>query len=265
MSPPTLSSLPTEIKCQIMEACDTLRTVLALAQTGSLFQLTWRLHTKSICQHVLPRSLDCYEYGQTLVDIQSSVIPQGHEMDPLRGFKRMIANSYAADDVCELFSRTLSKAGPTIGPNQIRRPGKPDLTSTERARLIQTYYVTRIFLAGLDVVHWNSWSQGGANDCLASISPRELWRVRELMSWFEMLNNHGLNSLQLESSSDLRYLQLDSSQELGFAAFRKTFQKNFRSTGNRDPYAPGTVHYNAISSFFDECQHYLESLADTIT
>ncbi len=258
MSPPTLSSLPTEIKCQIMEACDALRTVLALAQTGSLFQQTWRSHAKSICQQVLPRSLDYYEYGQTLVDIQSSVIvaekPQGHETDPLRCFKRMIANSYAAADVCELFSRTLSKGGPILGPNQIRRPGKPILTSTERARLMQTYYVTRIFLARLDVVHWNSWGQSWANDCAASISPRELWRVRELMNWFEMLNNNGL-----------RYLQLDSSLDLGFAAFRKSFQKSFRSTGNRDPYAPGTVHYNGISSFFDECQHYLGSLADTKT
>ena len=258
MSPPTLSSMPTEIKCQIMEACDTLTTVLALAQTESLFQQTWRLHTKSICRRVLPRSLDCYEYGQTLVDIQLSVIvaekPQGHGTDSLRCFKRMIANSYAAADVCELFSRTLSKGGPTLGPNQVRRPGRSSLTATERARLMQTYYVTRIFLAGLDVVHWNAWGQSWANDCVASISPRELWRVRELMSWFEMLNNHGLH-----------YLQLDSALDLGFAAFRKSFQKSFRSTGNRDPYAPGTVHSNGISSFFDECQHYLESLADTIT
>lgn len=257
MSSPTLSSLPTEIKCQIMEACDSLKTVLALAQTGSLFQQTWRLHAKSICQHVLPRSLDCYEYGQTLVDIQSSVItagkPQPHKPDPLRCFKRIIVNSYAAADVCELFSRTLSKGGPTLGPNQIRRPRQPNLTATERARLMQTYYVTRIFLAGLDVVHWNSWGRSWANDWVASISPRELWRVRELMSWFEMLNNNGL-----------RYLQLDSSLDFGFAVFRKSFQKSFRSTGNRDPYAPGTIHYNGISSFFDECQHYLESLTDTI-
>ena len=258
MSPPTLSSLPTEIKCQIMEACDTLNSVLALAQTGSLFQQTWRLHAKSICQHVLPRSLDCYEYGQTLVDMQSSTLiaenPQRHETDSLHRFKRMIANSYAAADVCELFSRTLSKGGPILGPNQIRRPGKPNLTTTERARLMQTYYVTRIFLAGLDVDRWNAWDQSWANDCVRSISPRKLWRVRELMSWFEMLNNKGL-----------RYLQLNSSLDLGFAAFRQSFQKSFRSTGNRDPYAPGIVHYNGISSFFDECQHYLESLTDTTT
>ena len=132
--------MPTEIKCQIMEACDTLTTVLALAQTESLFQQTWLLHTKSICRRVLPRSLDCYEYGQTLVDIQLSVIvaekPQGHGTDSLRCFKRMIANSYAAADVCELFSRTLSKGGPTLGPNQVRRPGRPSLTATERPRLM---------------------------------------------------------------------------------------------------------------------------------
>ncbi len=259
MSPTTLSSLPAEIKCQIMEACDTLGTVLALAKTGSLFQQTWRLHIKSICQHVLPRSLDCYEYGQTLVDIELLVNvaenTQGHETDPLRCFKRMITNSDAAADVCKVFSSTLHKGGPTLGPSQIRRPGKPDLSSTERARLMQTYYVTRIFLAGLDVVDWDSCGQSWANNCVASLSPRELWRVRELLSWFEMPNNPGLRYLQLDSALDMG---------LGFAAFRKSFQKSFRSTGNRDPYAPGTVHNNGISPFFDECQHYLESLADTI-
>ena len=241
-----------------MEACDTLKTVLALAQTQSQLQQTWRSHTKSICQHVLPRSLDCYEYGQTLADIQSSVIgagkSQGDEADSLSCFKRMIANSYAAADVCEFFSTTLGDGGPTLGPNQIRRPRRPDLTATERARLMQTYYFTRIFLAGLEVLRWSAWGESWADDCVATISPRELWRVRELMSWFEMLNDHGM-----------RYLQLDSTLDLGFAAFRRSFQKTFRSTGNRDPYAPGSVHSNGISSFFDECQHYLESLADTIT
>ena len=259
MSPPTLSSLPTEIKCQIMEACDTFGSVLALVRTGSLFQKIWQLHTKSICQHVLPRSLDCYEDCQTLVDIQLSVIvaenSKGHETDPLRYFKLMTANSYTAARVCALFNNTLSKNGPYLGPNQIKRPRNPDLTSTERARLVQTYYLAMIFLAGLDVVHWNSRSQSWANNCVASISPRKLWRVRELMNWFEMLN-----------IAELRYLQLDAARMMGgFAAFRKSFQEGFRSTGNRDPYAPGTGHSNGISSFFDDCQHYLESLADTVT
>ena len=257
MSPPTLSDLPIELKCQIMEACDSLSTVIALAQTASLFQQGWRSHTKWICQRVLPRSLECHDCCQTLAEMQSSAENLRGNQEvciqssvSVRRFQHMIANSHAAVDVCNLFSKTLNKEGPTFSPYQVKRPVKPCLTSTERARLTHSYYMVRIFLAGLNIDKWNTYGLDWANDFTASMSPRGLWRVRELMNWFEMLNSHGLN-----------YVHIDSTTNPGFAKFRRAFQKNFR---NRNPYAPGTIHNDGISSFFDECQHYLESLPDTI-
>jgi hypothetical protein len=258
MSQPTLSTLPVEIKCQIMEVSDCLSTVLALAQTATTFQQAWQSHTKAICRKVLPRSLECYADGQSLVDIQFSVkatteAPETEATLSILRLKRIVANSHAATNTCDFFARGLGRTGATLGPYQIKRPAKPFLTPTERARFIHAYYLARIFLFAKRLRSMKALQGDWADDFLAAIPPRELWQVRELMSWLEMMNGHGL---QLHVGS--------LASAAGFAAFRVSFRNNFRSLADRDPYAPGSSQNVGISSFFDECQHYLESLSDTV-
>ena len=257
--------LPVEIKCQIMEASDCLSNVLALAQTATIFQRAWQSHTRSICRKVLPRSLDCYADCQTLVDVQFSVTaktePQsdgGFETLSILRLKRIIANAHAAANTCDLFRRGLGRIGsifgPTFGPHQIKRPGKPFLTPTEHARFIHAYYLARTFLSAKHLRSVKALQGDWADDFLATIPPRQLWRVRELMSWLEMMNFDGLRRLYVGSLAS----------DAGFAAFRVSFRNNFRSLADRDPYAPGASLNVGISSFIDEGQNYLESLSDTV-
>ena len=144
--------------------------------------------------------------------------------------------------------------GPAFSPHQIKRPGKPFLTPTERARFIHAYHLARTFLSAKQPRSVKALQGDWADDFLATIPPRQLWRVRELMSWLEMANGDSLRRLYVGSLAS----------DAGFAAFRVSFRNNFRSLADRDPYAPGASQNVGISSFFDECQHYLESLSDTV-
>ena len=178
----------------------------------------------------------------------------GFETLSILRLKRIIANAHAAAHTCDLFTRELGRSGPPFGHYQIKRPGKPFLTPTERARFIHAYYLARTFLFTKHLRSVKALQGDWADDFLATIPPRELWRVRELMSWLEMMN--GYSSRRLDEGS----LAFGA----GFAAFRACFRDHFRSPANHDPYAPGISQNVGISSFFDECQHYLESLSDTV-
>ncbi|KAI4222760.1 MAG: hypothetical protein L6R36_005918 [Xanthoria steineri] len=62
------SLIPSEIRLHILEFCPNVPTATSLAQVSKPFNHTWMRYKKSVCLHVLERTVECYQDARLLIE-----------------------------------------------------------------------------------------------------------------------------------------------------------------------------------------------------
>ncbi|KAI4235044.1 MAG: hypothetical protein LQ349_003422 [Xanthoria aureola] len=149
------SLLPPEICLHIFEFCPSVPTAARLAQVSKPFNNTWMSYKKSVCLHILERTVECYQDARRLVtqdidapDMTHDVLQQSLE----RYTRTILANAKVIEDGYETIIHDLSAFGPLreceydFGDGAHPNPkvgGQVKFSPVERQRLFSAWYKIR--------------------------------------------------------------------------------------------------------------------------
>ncbi len=66
----SMHTLPNELIHQIFRHLDNFTDLLALSSVSRVLYATWKLHARSICSAVMPRSILCFRDATALINVQ---------------------------------------------------------------------------------------------------------------------------------------------------------------------------------------------------
>ena len=143
MSQASLPGLAPELKIQIFKSMDSFSSVTVLSSTSRTFRSIWKFNTKSVCDALVQRILDCPGEAKMLLDAQDSsqhtVDAQDfdtNQEEESKPFQEAIEHSQRAF----VNARTASFAFKDfdLKASRFSGPGR-ELSPTERIYFIQAY------------------------------------------------------------------------------------------------------------------------------
>lgn len=202
---PSLEALPLDITSHILECCTDLNNLLNIVKTAPVFLHAFQWKPRSITTTILSASNQDYADALALAEVQILYPPQPCQPSikqpitptttttTIRDHHSSIStlhliahNAHLVSYACKCFE--VPEVPIMRGSNRpISKPRPKNLNSTERARFMHAYYRTWTFvvagrgpstIANDNQIH-NDWR----TRYLATTSPRELWRLREICHW----------------------------------------------------------------------------------
>lgn len=191
-----LSKLPIELIVQIFESVDKISSAAALSHTSRDLHSIWRSHLASICDAVLPRTIECYDEAYLLLEarenstlVASQLSDEGKAKAAIVRAKVLFTNVDLAGttlkDFEELFVILLDiddeqnvHFGTTPGREcqlSCTKHGDRTLGPFSRIRFLQGFYraMSMVFLAGKNATK--------RYQILASLHLLDLFRMFEVM------------------------------------------------------------------------------------
>lgn len=192
----SLSDLPTELIVQIFKSAKKINSAAALSHTSRQLHSVWRYHLASICDAVLPRTIECYDEvhlllearaNSTLVTSQSSV--EDKAKAAIVQAKMLFANADLADAAFKEFETqfdvvlvhgetTVEQSCKYACPGTCRdRHGGIVLEASCRIRFLQAYH------RAMSIGYLGGKSATKRYQLLASLHLLDLFRMIEVMHW----------------------------------------------------------------------------------
>ena len=191
------STLPLEVICNVLESGDDLNDLLRLVKTSPIFLQAWRWAPRSITSQVLETSQHDYNDAKELASLQilfprpdrgknisRRVVTEIHLVEADVSFLTlMVGNVNAIDFARKYFVEGLPNGGYHLLSPQPKRPERPFLTVSEQRRFNHAYYRAWTFVTAARQRRTQSDSPLTAWQLhfIAITSPREIWRIREML------------------------------------------------------------------------------------
>ena len=257
-----LDHLPSEIIIQVFKSIDNFHTIVSLVCTSRTFHAIWQRDTSSICNAVLPMTIDCFADAKELAITQELVLePQQHfrpgeSCQAASALKRFRSNARTASLVCDVFQAHFRYC-----ENTRTKLSLTTLTPSERIRMVHAFY--RVWTITILVQQGSVFSQR-LDSILATLSAREIFRIQEIALWLATQCPRG----NLQELSNAAFGKEPGRNELpgvygswaqGFEAIHEEFSRE-RFAPYSWPLPQCTLGTFAV---FDEWQGELEVLPET--
>ncbi|KAI4235170.1 MAG: hypothetical protein LQ349_003335 [Xanthoria aureola] len=143
------SLIPSEIRLRIFESCPNVPTAASLAKVSKPFNNTWMSYKKSVCLHILERTIEYYQDARILATenrIASRMISELLQQFIEHYTPKILANAKAAEYMYELIIHDSSLFQPIrkydySSIHLVRQvDGRVILSPVERQRFVSAWY-----------------------------------------------------------------------------------------------------------------------------
>ena len=191
-------ALPLEVICTVLESGRDLNDLLQLVKTSPIFLQAWRWAPRCITSHVLKNSRHGYNDAKELAFLQILFPRPDREKGTSRRvvtdirfveadvsfLALMVGNVNAINFARRYFVRGLPNGGHNRQSLQPKRPERPFLTANEQRRFNHAYYRAWTFVTAArepTMTDFKSPLTKRQLDFISKTSPREIWRIREML------------------------------------------------------------------------------------